>query len=128
MRRGARRNKNGEIADDNALQPVELTVYQFNVLNNLPKSMSQAQSIFSLSSNGTGIFITKESVDAIKSLRLTSEAVSWIDDKENSGSRIVELVSEIDERYYVTEEGNRYISYWKNKNIVAGTEKLEFGR
>lgn len=102
----------------------ELTIEEFNILNNMPKEHRNALELWQL--DNSVIHISKEVIKAINSTTLTSEAVSFIDNKDNSIGRKVLLVAEEEGKYFVTEEGLSYLEYYKLNvlNKQAEAEKL----
>lgn len=99
------------LADEKTETAKELELNQFNVLINLPQRIEDSRELWELENDK--IRIDTKVIKSINSTTLPSEAVSFIDDKDNSTSRNVILIAEEDGRYYLTEEGLRYIDYYK---------------
>lgn len=89
----------------------ELTIEQYNVLNNMPKKRECALELWQL--NNSVIKINKEVVESINSTILTSKAVSFIYNMDNSIARKVILIAEEGGKYFVTKEGLSYLEYYK---------------
>lgn len=112
------------LPNEETVKAKELTIEQFNILNNMPKEHRNALELWQL--DYSVIHISKEVIKAINSTTLTSEAVSFIDNKDNSIGRKVLLVAEEEGKYFVTEEGLSYLEYYKLNvlNKQAEAEKL----
>jgi len=105
--------------NEQLLAAEELTEKQFNALNNIPKKQKDALELWELRNDAINIDIDKNMVESINSTTLTSEAVSFIDDKNDSTSRKVLLIAEKEGKYFVTEEGLKYIDYYINNVLPS---------
>lgn len=103
------------LANEKTEQAEKLTLKQFNVLINMPQRIEDSRELCELDNNE--IRIDTNVIKSINSTTLPSEAVSFIENKDNSISRNVILIAEEGGRYYVTEEGLRYIKYYYDKYL-----------
>ena len=79
----------------------------------MPQRIEDSRELCELDNNE--IRIDTNVIKSINSTTLTSEAISFIDDKDNSTSRKVILIGEEGGRFFVTEEGLKYIDYYKDR-------------
>lgn len=98
------------LPNEETVKAKELTIEQFNILNNMPKKQEEARDLWELRNDA--VIIDNDLIESINSTTLTSEAVSFIEDKNNSTERKVILIAEEGGKYFVSKEGLLYLEYY----------------